>query len=680
MLATFVLAVWGFLLFPGSEPQTRLPLPAGYIWSKQLSKPDPLRLIDRTSYQSPGGWFDYCVTTVGDNWSISRPSPVVRVYQHRGSNVSLRFPASSQEPSCGWLIWRRGPYEEGAPEARRPRWVVGCPENAGPHPMVSMPIITHHGGDFQRWQYNGWVFQEAPGFTQDGPDGKYYRPREPVGPLQLDGKSRVTLPTPAHGPHVTLLSRVPNQPLYVAYCWVDMLGRESELSELIVCPPIVGESQLGTTLQLSRPCQPPQGACAVHVYAGTNPKRLHRQRVLNHQDAPANDLWPLHLTRYYLQALDAETESPAPGICQSILNPIQQDLEAGLLSIQREGKYELYCPLILSYDPNHFGRILGSSARRCALTHAPRYQERRIVGAVPAVLLLNQHDRIVNYAVESETAYACIATSDFSGGQSFSNQLIGCSFRSTADDAYGLLVDDSSSAAWGGHTASEMLIRNTSLSAARPVKLEGNQTAKIRFDDRCAFHCTGKSRYLNEVCALEIFTANSVVFDVIEGVNGLNSFRAFCGMYSNAGTPIVRIRDVFIDHGCSVLFAYGPNTGGVVELTDGDKVGVYAPDRQWFRLAECPNSNNSRLKIRGLNFPASSTVLSYNLNQLALDLDAPIAELVTPTVADWLARGLLVKFADKDWGKRPGGTYAYGWENLPNTVSPKSPAGLQADK
>src|SRR5258708_3984014 len=129
------------------------PLTSGYVWSKQLAKPAPLKLLNRTSYQSPDGWYDYCVTTVGDNWCISSPSSLATIHQPSGSNASIRFSAAFQDPSCGWLVWRRGPYASGQEEEKRPTWKIGMPENAGPFPIVSMPIITHHGGDYRRWQF-----------------------------------------------------------------------------------------------------------------------------------------------------------------------------------------------------------------------------------------------------------------------------------------------------------------------------------------------------------------------------------------------------------------------------------------------------------------------------------------------------------------------------------------------
>src|SRR5215471_3032676 len=106
-------------LYPSSNQ-----LPPGYVWSAQLGKPGALQLNERISQGiSPSGWYDYMVTTVGDNWCISRPSGISSTFQPRGANVSVRYRSSFQDPSCGWMIWRRGPYPRSdAPENVRGVW------------------------------------------------------------------------------------------------------------------------------------------------------------------------------------------------------------------------------------------------------------------------------------------------------------------------------------------------------------------------------------------------------------------------------------------------------------------------------------------------------------------------------------------------------------------------------
>lgn len=656
------------LLFPASvaAQSSSDPLPVGYSWSAPLGKPPALAFNSRQSYgyANPAGLYDYMVQTVGDNWCASNPTGYATINQPAGANASVRFSSDVQDQSCGWLCWRRGPYVAGTAEANRGAWKVGCPENAGPWPMVSMPIITHHAGDFRRYWTNGWPFLEATYFSSDGPFGQFYKRTQAIGPLQLDG-TRKPLPDPAaRPPDLTLLSAVPNIPVYVAYCWVDQFGREGPLSDPLLIPAI---QQAGgnnaTTLEVGRPCQPPQGACSLHLYAGPGLSGLFRQRIIDNTANVSVWDWPLHLTRFYLHELrtDVPWSPPTSKAAQSWLNPIQQAVEANQNLIFKPGTWQLYCPLILKYDPSNFSRVIGDPSQRVKLVQSTSFPS-------PAVILLNQRDRLQNLDITA-TGCAAITTSDFSGGQAFSNELIGCTFTNGAQDGYGICVDECSSVGWGNHTCSELLIRHCTFTAARPVKLEGRQTAKVRCDDRCTFNCNGASHYPNEVCALEVFTSNLVAFDTIEGVNGMNNFRTFVGMYSNEGGPSVRVRDVFMDRGCSVAFAYGPSTGGRVDLSDGDKLGIYPTDRNWFRLAEAPNCLSASLKCRNLQFPESSSILAYNLNSFVSDLDRPLHEIVTPSNDEWVARGLPLSFAGKDWTIKPVRNFIFGFYGITDTIN-----------
>jgi hypothetical protein len=619
---------------------------------------------------NPEGLYDYLVQIVGDNWCVSSCTGYATIHQFAGATVAVRFGSDVQDQSCGWLVWRRGPYVDGTSEHERGSWKVGCPQDAGAWPTVSMPIITHHGGDFRRYWTNGWVYIEATGFSKDGPYGQFYRRTQAIGPLRLDGTRKALPDPPGFAPDLTLLSTVPNTKGWAAFCWVDQFGRESQLSDLVSCPPITGMKT--TCVELGRPCQPPQGACWVHLYYGPDGRSLRRVPVLSRVGSSDQYEWPLHLTRYYIHQLRADGPTPQPvAACQSWLNPIQTAVETGQTIINKPGTWQLYCPLILSYDPQRFGRVVGDTNARLKLVQAGTFPS-------PTVIFLNQRDRLLNLDVVATAACAAIAPSDFSGGQAFSNELIGCTFQNKSRDGYGLVVDEQSSLTWGNHTASELLARHCTFTAARPIKLEGRQTAKLRFDDRTTLNCTGPTRHPNEVCALEIFVPNTVIFDGIEGVNGLNNFRSFLGLYSNEGAPTVYISDLFIDHGCSVICAYGPNSGGVVEFSRGDKVGIYGADRSWFRLAECPNSLTAKLKSRGLQFSENGSILAYNLNSFAADLDRPIKEVVSPSQEDWTSRGLPLRFAGKDWTRPTVRNWIYGINDLTDSIPRTSVLGISA--
>jgi hypothetical protein len=644
--------------------------PTGYVWSAQLSKPPALAFNSRQIYGASNaeGLYDYLIQTVGDNWCVSSCTGYATVHQPAGATVAVRFSSVVLDQSCGWLVWRRGPYVDGTLDPNRGPWKVGGPQDAGAWPTVSMPIVTHHGGDFRRYWTNGWLYSEATNFSKDGPHGQFYQRTQAIGPVHLDGTRRALPDPPDFAPDLTLLSAVPNTRGWAGFCWVDQFGRESQLSDLVTCPPIAGTKS--TCVELGRPCQPPHGACSVHLYYGTDPHSLRRVPVLSRIGSLDQYEWPLHLTRYYVHQFRADSPAPQPSaICQSWLNPIQFGIQTDQMIINKPGTWQLYCPLLLSYDPQHFGRIIGDQHARLKLVQAGAFPS-------PTIIILNQRDRLMNLDVVATTACAAIASSDFSGGQAFSNELIGCTFQNKTRDGYGLLVDEQSSVTWGNHTASELLVHHCTFSAARPIKLEGRQTAKFRFNDRTTINCTGPTRYPNEVCAIEAFTPNTVSFDAIEGVNGLNNFRTFVGLYSTEGAPTVYISDVFIDHGCSVICAYGPNTGGVVEFTRGDKIGIYGADRTWFRLAECPNSVSARLKSRGLQFSETGSILAYNLNSFLADLDRPIKEVVSPSQEEWTARGLPLQFAGKDWTKPALRTWSYGMNDGTDSIPRTSVLGI----
>lgn len=648
--------------------------PSGYTWSLPLSKPPQMALGTRESLGDGAGAYDFFATPVGDNWSIGGPSPYVTIRKPAGATFSFRMAFPVDEPSCGFLGFRRGPYVDGAAEGARGRWQAGQPENAGPFSECSMPIFTHHGGDWNRYQFGGWQWRLSPGWAYYDIPG-YWQPRVPVGPLKLDGVGRMAIAAPTASPDITLLSAVPNVELLVSMCWVDQFGRESELSDPLQVPALPGTTD-ANCVEIRRPCQPPQGACAVRLYTRTAGDAFRRQPVLGRQGAVEAYDWPLHLSRYYLHSLRTDSTNPLFGQteCRSWLNPLQRQIEQGKTEVNAPGMWNLHCPLILPYtvvNGSVVSRTVGDPVKRTKLVQVGSW-------SAPAIIVLSQRETCFGLDVSAQ-ACAAIASSDFSGGQAFGAQLYNCSFVNTAEDGYGLLVDECASIWPNNHTASEWVVRNCKINAARPVKLEGIQTAKMRFDDRCEFTPTGPTRYPAEVCALEIFTSNAVVFNDVKGINteqdSVFKCRTLFGLFNPGGQPTVRVRDFFSDRGCSVGFAFGPNTGGRVIVEEGEKIGIYASDRQWFRLVEAPNSRNSSFSARGLLSHPKASVLSYNLNALSINSDAPIAEVVTASEADWTARGMQFVINGHDWRMRPAVPWQFGFSGVADGFPVKSPTG-----
>lgn len=102
----------------------------------------------------------------------------------------------------------------------------------------------------------------------------------------------------------------------------------------------------------------------------------------------------------------------------------------------------------------------------------------------PTVEVNNQYSRWIGCTITSNGGDA-MATSDYSGGQAFGNQLIECILSAAAIPGRvtcGLRIDSRSSFYAGGHTASEWKIRDCGIIGSIAMYFDGNQTANISAD------------------------------------------------------------------------------------------------------------------------------------------------------------------------------------------------------
>lgn len=614
-------------------------IPQGYCWSPPLTKPGPLTVGYAPNAPGRGylinlqpGNYDVATVPFGDNWQTTTlvAFASVKLTKPSGISVMARFPFN--EPSAGYVILIRGPYTDNAPEASRGDWRINSLPGGMIRGRASRPVYGHIGARYDRYGINGYTWQ-----------GDGYYPvldlsgaTQAVGPRKFFTEERVNLNPCATPPDVTIVSAVPQQKVWVAYSYVDMLGRETEPSDPVCVdkPPF----DASTYVVARRQSPVPHGCCGFRVYAGFSATELRRQPVLNYQGSPDKWLWPVHLVQFVLHDVHTDTPSPSPSATvSSLLSPPQQDVLAGKnVIIQAKTNYDLYCPFLLHYDANNFNRDITGKAK---YTHKTTWNNLPLETDIPLLVLSNFGDHLNGMTFVSSTAIAGVATSDWANGAcAMSNWLERCSFLLSSAESVGLTIEERSATANGTHTASELTCKECGFGATIPVKLEGNQTGKIRFIDNCEF--AGYStwtRYPADTVGLVYQASPSVVhFDYVKGVNG--NFRSIIGLCSPADPAEVYVKNLFVDAGCPVYVTFSGFAGGNVELTGGENIN--AGLLGWGRLCEAPVARNASVLLRGITYHPTVSSVSFMLNQLSIDSDRVIGEVVAPDDAFWLSKGL----------------------------------------
>lgn len=750
--------------------------PAGYTWSAPLTKPRALFPSGRIMYaRLAAGNYDFECRPIGDNWALAAPGAFTSVKLTYSGNATIlpRFPVD--EPSCGFLILMRGPYADGTAESARGEWTMSFLNGGLGFGRASAPIYTHVGARYARYSNNGFPWMGSGNYPALANTTYWGDGQAAVGPLkfgrvftpedvttyikrygdggvppaclarlnQTPNLLRLIAPKPfseqqtivasasaldalaptlrmpikpaAVGPDVTIVSSIPNKPIWVAYALVDMLGRETPISDPVLHGISDAPYDNGTFAVLARYSDAAMGTCGFHVYAGFSPTDLHRQPVLDYQGRQPRYLWPLWLQSFVLHQVVTNTPAPSPSTdVKSLLNYQQRQVVAGKRNIEQNpwvktivsGRgagqiryidefdkqesnfspgpdstsvvtvtkaitYDLYCPFILHYDSNNFGRTFTGKAK---YTHKTVIDNQSLETDIPLLLLQNQDDRPTDMSFVSTKAIVGAATADFSGGQAFGNVLTRCGFSlSSGEETYGALVDEQSSTAVGGHTASEMRFVGCTFAATIPTKIEGNQSAKIRFQEACEFYSTGSPRYPADTVGIAYqCSSNDVHYTQIRGVNG--SFRTLFCSAGQAGAANILATDLFCDAGCPVYITFGSYLGGNVTLRDGERINATG---QWARLVEAPTAFGANVSVKGLIMTSQTSSISFMFNQLTLDMDVAPGEVVAPTTQSWQAKGIGLEYAGPasegnpayfDWTKRRLLRTGFGFSNVADTV------------
>lgn len=654
LVVLFALAA-GILVLPDAQA---IPVaPAGYTWSANITKPAPVTPVNdflkgvyggRTIYsQLAPGNYDVATVPFSDNWSCPAAGAYKSIKLAKSSNISVMAKFPKDEPSCGHLILIRGPYADGAAESDRSFWMANSMPGGMVRPKLSFPVYAHSGARYDRYGVNGYRWTEFGGY-----------PIPPLGIGQAWGAKklyaadRMPITPCVTAPDVTILSSIPSPPILVAYSIVDMLGRETPISDPVALDACLFPS-FGSVGIVSRNGAAPMGSCGFHVYAGTSATDLHRQPVLNCIGHDDQYLWPLWLQQFLIHDLRTDTPVPEPSATvSSLLNQPQCQVVAGLNTIVQTSKnYGLYCPFILHYDPANFGRDFTGKATYTHKTDYPGQTET----AIPMLLIQNQRDRPRCMSFVSDKAIAGAAVNDYSGGQAFGTILERCSFQMLAWDSYGFIVDERSSWQFGGHIASETQFRDCRIIGAIPVKIEGNQSAKFRFFN-CEFGALGgNTSYPADTVGIGyIQTGCQVRYEGVEGVNG--AFRSLVCLCPTEGPSNVSVTDCFCDGGCPVYFTFAGYLGGKATLNNGN-INAVLP---WARLVEAPSSLGAIVKLNDAGINPYVSSFSAQLNQLAIESDVPFGEVVAPTESSWLANGLLMQWGT-DFSKKKQLRYTSGF-------------------
>lgn len=646
--------------------------PRGYAWSANLAKPRKLVLTERgTKAWLQAGNYDVATVPVGDNWMATTVGAYTSIKLDRSSTISVlpRFPVN--EPSCGFFILLRGPYADETAVSSRGEWKVNSLGGGQPYRRASLPVYTHCGARYDRYGQNGYVWLGDGGYPVPDVTGT----TTALGPKKFYTTDRVALSPCATGPDVTILSQIPNQTIYLAIALVDMLGRETPISDPLEIAPAALDQQYSTYAIVRRDIDSPMGTCGFRVYAGFSPGDLHRQPVLNYSGSTDKFLWPVFLQSFVLHNIRTDTPAPCPSdTVQSLLNWPQQQVVNGLSVIQQAGVYDLYCPFVLHYDSLNFGREICGKA---TYWHQSTYNGQPIETDIPCLMIQNQKDRISGMLFISDKAIAGVATNDWSGGQAFSNILSRCVFRISGPESYGMLVDERSSALKGSHTASEIRLDECTFWGTVPCKFEGNQTANIRYKNNCEFEARGNTRYPADTVGT-IYQVSPSDIHVRDMIGASGQYRSFCCVGAEGGPSNLTFDSLFIDGGCSVYTTFCANQGGTVRFQNGERVNTM-PGQQWARLAEAPTVFNANVIANGVRFHTETSSVSFMLNQLCLDLDFAVAEVVAPTEASWQAKGLVLQYPNAvditnpayfDFTKKRRTIMPFGYGNVPDSTPP----------
>lgn len=656
MLLCFVASI-GFAQNPAA--------PTGYAWSPNIGKPPALLPLTVNGYGTLAvGTYDVATVPYGDNWQCPAVGAFTSVTLTKPAEISVmpRFPAT--EPSAGFVILLRGPYNSGALEADRGAWRISGMPYGIDRGRASMPVYTHSGARYDRYGRNGYLWIPGGFFPVPDVSGTLAA----WGPKKIGSEDRMPLTPCATGPDVTLLSSIPaNATVWIAYAVVDMLGRETPISDPIQ---IVNPHAAPVFIHVRRAYDIKPGACGYRVYAGTTAEDLHRQPVLNYVGSPDKFLWPLHLQQFVLHDLRTDTPGPCPSeTVSSLLNKPQQDVLEEKNTIKQLAKnYDLYCPFLLHYNPANFEReIIGKTT----YTHKTTFNDQPLESDIPMLVVQNFRDHIHGMKFVSNAAYAGCVTNDYNGGQAFGNTLERCTFHLSALECVGVLIDERSSSTVGNHTASEMRFKECSISATIPVKTEGDQTAKIRFMENCEFSGGSHTRYPADTVGL-VYAAcsNHIFFNDVAGING--AYRSLVCSCAPLGQPNITVSDFFVDTGCPVYATFAGYPGGKVSFVRGERINARLP---FARLVEAPVAIDATVVTNNVIMTGGMSSVSFMLNQLAIDSDRPFGEVVAPTEASWAAMGLPLEYASPgnpayfDFRKKRGMRYTYG-ADVTGSVAP----------
>src|SRR5690606_7534272 len=129
-----------------------------------------------------------------------------------------------------------------------------------------------------RYSWNGTFVYSGNGGWPDL-NNAWWGNKIPMGPVPFNNTERLIIAPNLTPPDVTICNNLKNEDIYIAICWVDMLGRESNLSPILKVNKINQES---SHIIFRREYQTLIGASAVRVYAGYSESDLHRQPVLDY--------------------------------------------------------------------------------------------------------------------------------------------------------------------------------------------------------------------------------------------------------------------------------------------------------------------------------------------------------------------------------------------------------------
>lgn len=652
-------------------------LPPGYYWGPKLQTPGQLINLGGQSWPAlQPGYYDFATMPVGDNLSIAKDSAITQVVLDKACDVSIMPRFRYNEPSCGFVIVKRGPYPDATtPEANRGVWKLNGIGSGLVRGRVFAPIYAHSGARYGRYNVNGypWVGE---GFFPSIDDPWWNNNAAPVGPKLFWKNEREPVVPAAQGPDITVLSAVENRNVYVSITFVDMFGRETSPSTPLMIPAIPNGGNRWITAGRNYPAL--MGTCGVYVYAGYSPDTMTRQPVLDYIGSQNKYLWPLWLNQYLLHKIENTgiyPVAPPPYGVGSVINwPQKQIVDKKKVIVYAQDNYDLYCPIILDYDYQNFGRILGNANKNCTFTHKSTFIDGRPLQTdIPMVLFQNQKDRLCDATFISNTALVGVAFSDFSGGQAFSPEIERCKFFLYGQETCGILVDECSSVWNGNHTASEARIKNSWFTATIPVKMEGNQTAKNRFTEMCEFWGTGLTRYPADTAVFYLGSPNDFDFMEVAGLGG--TFRSIVTMVGYSGQPRFTLSEFFIDQGCPVYVTFSSYQGGTAQFLGGERINTHS--QTWARMAEAPHALNANVVFDGVRIIDQTSSIGFNLNQLSIYSDNPFVEVVAPSEEYWLSKGMGLEYpapgatdngAYYDFRRKRTSRYAMGYTDLPNSI------------